>query len=184
METSAASSTTCASPTCLLAECSRNTRTFVSHTSPSSPVRTSKPERSWGELWQPFVFAVLWSSQSLCDVQTNERTQKATHVCSSDWTFPSSCCPLSDLTMATTSGKSKASCSAANAAHPSAGTHQRHWRPCRRTARPRTSSSPARRPTPALRTVPPAPLKTLHTLSLASCTHDRRTHEDASPRPL
>lgn len=84
-----------------------------------------------------------------------------------------------DLTMVTTSGKSKARCSAVNVAHPSAGTHQRQWRPCRRTAHPRTSSSPVRRLTPALPTVLPVPPKqnkkqknkqTLHTLSLASCT--------------
>lgn len=111
MEISVASSTTCASPTCLLAECSRNTRTCVFHTLPSLPVKTSKLERSL------------------------------------------------DLTMVTTSGKSKARCSAVNVAHPSAGTHQRQWRPCRRTAHPRTSSSPARRLTPALPTVLPVPPK-------------------------
>lgn len=96
--------------------------------------------------------------------------------------FLSSVALLSDLTMVTTSGKSKARCSAVNVAHPSAGTPQRQWRPCRRTAHPRTSSSPARRLTPALPTVLPVPPKktttknnkkqkqTLHTLSLASCT--------------
>lgn len=72
--------------------------------------------------------------------------------------------------MATTSGKSKASCSAANAALPSASTRQRPWRRCRRTAHRRTSSSPARPLTPALPTVPPVLPKTLLTLSVATCT--------------
>lgn len=61
--------------------------------------------------------------------------------------------------MATTSGKSKASCSAANAALPSASTRPRPWHRCRPTARRRTSSSPARHLTPALPTVPPVLLK-------------------------
>lgn len=124
METSVVSSITCASPTCLLVECSRRTRTFVSHTLPSLPVKTSRLERSL------------------------------------------------DLTMVTTSGKSKASCSAANAALPSASTRQRPWHPCRRTAHRRTSSSPVRHLTPALPTVPPVLPKTFLTLSFATCTHD------------
>lgn len=50
METSVASLITCVSQTCLPVECSQRTRTFVFHTSPSSPVKTSRPERSWGIL--------------------------------------------------------------------------------------------------------------------------------------
>lgn len=123
METSAASSTTCASPTCSPVECSQHTRTFVSHTLPSLPVKTSRLERSL------------------------------------------------DSTTATTSGKSRASCSAANAALPSASTRQRPWRHCRRTAHRRTSGNPARHLTPALPTVHPV-LKTLLTLSFATCTRD------------
>lgn len=61
--------------------------------------------------------------------------------------------------MATTSGKSKASCLAANAAPPSASTRQQPWRRCRRTAHPRNSNSPAHHLTPALPTVPPVPPK-------------------------
>ena len=51
METSAASSITCVSPTCSPVECSRRTRTFVSHTSPSLLVKTSWLERSLGILF-------------------------------------------------------------------------------------------------------------------------------------
>lgn len=54
METSAASSITCASPTCLPVECSRRTRTFVSHTSPSLPVKTSWRERSLGNFFSTY----------------------------------------------------------------------------------------------------------------------------------
>lgn len=56
METSAASSITCASPTCLPVECSRRTRTFVSHTLPSLPVKTSWLERSLGKTLCLFFF--------------------------------------------------------------------------------------------------------------------------------
>lgn len=80
--------------------------------------------------------------------------------------------------METTSGKSKASCSAANAALPSANTRQRPWRRCRRIAPRRTSSSPAHHLTPALPTVPPVLPKTLLTLNFTTHTHDWQTHRD------
>lgn len=85
--------------------------------------------------------------------------------------------------MATISGKSKASCSAANAALPSANTRQRPWRRCRRIAPRRTSSSPARHLTPALPTVPPVLPKTLLTLNFTTHTHDWRTHRDTCFHP-
>ncbi len=91
--------------------------------------------------------------------------------------------PLSDLTMVTTSGKSRASCSAANAAPLSASTRQRPWRCCRPTARRRTSSSQAHHLTPALPTVPPVLPKIPLTLSFAT-SQDWLTHREGSRRPL
>lgn len=76
----------------------------------------------------------------------------------------------SDLTMATTSGKSKANCSTANVALLSASTRQQPWHRCRRIAHQRTGSSPARHLTPALPTVLPVLLKTVLTLSFDTCT--------------
>lgn len=73
--------------------------------------------------------------------------------------------PSLGLTMATTSGKLKANCSAVNAALPNANTRQWPWHRCRRTAPRRTSSSPARHLTPALPTVHPVLPKTLLTLN-------------------
>lgn len=91
---------------------------------------------------------------------------------------------LSDLTTVTTSGKSKASCSAANVAPPSASTHQWPWRPSRQTAHQRTSSSPVHRLTPALPIVPPVLPKTFLTLSVATCTHDWWTNGGVLCAPI
>lgn len=58
--------------------------------------------------------------------------------------------------MATTSGRSKASCSTVNAALLNVDTPQQLWRHCRQTAPQRIGSSRAHPPTPAPPTVPPA----------------------------
>lgn len=148
MGTSVGSSTTCASPTCLPAECSPHTRTCVSHTLPSLPVKTSRREKSLGKKTSFFSFATFFWHHHKGNVwvwRPHERLVFAR---------------FADLTTATTFGKWKARCWAANAPPPSASTRPRPWRRCRRTARQRaSSSSPVPPLTPARPTPPPAPLK-------------------------